>query len=129
MFKTFVPIEQELRDPPLPVRWYVLIREMEAWRANTGMGLAHTWSFVHQGDYDAARASFADTVRDYAPGLSASEHLTSAEIAAVRRVSSELDHRHWTLRLADRLDPPAEDVAPARPKRKRKGPPARDSRR
>lgn len=45
-----------------PVQWYVLIGAMEAYRRRTGMGLAHTWSLVHAGDYDAALASFRGTV-------------------------------------------------------------------
>lgn len=59
----FTPVEHEMGgDPSRPVQWYVLIKAMEAYRQRTGMGLAHTWSLVHDGDFDGALASFRDTV-------------------------------------------------------------------
>jgi hypothetical protein len=59
----FTPVEHEMGgDPSRPVQWYVLIKAMEAYRLGTGMGLAHTWSLVHDGNFDGALASFRDTV-------------------------------------------------------------------
>lgn len=57
----FTPVEHD-GIPSRPVQWYVLVKAMEAYRRRTGMGLAHTWSLVHGGDYDGALASFRDTV-------------------------------------------------------------------
>jgi hypothetical protein len=59
MAATFVPVEQEQmagwgRLSP-QVQWYVLIRDMEAYRRETGWGLAATWGLVHEGNYEAAR--------------------------------------------------------------------------
>lgn len=64
--RNFVPIEKELglKATP-PVEWYALIREMEEFRERTGMGLAGSWTYVHQENYKAARNSFDQTVRDY----------------------------------------------------------------
>lgn len=46
-----------------PVRWYLLITDMERLTEATGWGLAHTWGHVHRGRYEVAAASFAE-VRD-----------------------------------------------------------------
>ena len=66
MTKPFIPIERECGPEVLsaspPLRWYVLIKEMEEFRARTGMGLAQSWGYVHREEYDAARRSF-DAVR------------------------------------------------------------------
>lgn len=50
----------------MPVRWYELIKRMEEFREETGMGLANVWGLVHNENYDGARALFeeiADQVR------------------------------------------------------------------
>lgn len=61
MTRTFVPVEQDMRGLGVrsrPVQWYVLIREMEKVRQETGMGLGAIWAHVHNEDFDNARASF-----------------------------------------------------------------------
>ena len=64
MAKQFVPIEEECRGLGVvmsqPVKWYVLIKEMEEFRERAGWGLGNSWSFVHKEDYTGARAAFDD---------------------------------------------------------------------
>lgn len=47
------------------VLWYELILEMEAFRYETGFGVANTWGFVHDGNYAEARRNFDAVVADY----------------------------------------------------------------
>lgn len=46
----------------LPVKWYQLIGEMEAFTERTGWGLAKSWRYVHRENYKAARSHFDETV-------------------------------------------------------------------
>ena len=63
----FTPIELEAPYQVWsePVKWYALIKRMEKLRELNGMGLAHTWDLVNEGDYEAARWSFEQTMRDW----------------------------------------------------------------
>lgn len=49
-----------------PVKWYRLIRDMEEFRARTGMGLGLSWMHVHNEQYDMALESF-NQVKDSWP--------------------------------------------------------------
>lgn len=71
MAKPFVPVEQEVPATRQsgPVRWYALIKEMEAFRENTGMGLSRTWAYVNRGQYEEARRDFNRVRSEYATRL------------------------------------------------------------
>jgi hypothetical protein len=62
MAKRFIPVEQEWSSlhkgqKPLPrlVAWYVLIRDAEDFRRETGWGLASIWERIYNDDYESAR--------------------------------------------------------------------------
>lgn len=69
--KMFIPVEfgtlfgEAVGGNPSPLDWYVLIRQMERFRALTGWGLARTWSFVMDSEYDEACKDFLRAVRAY----------------------------------------------------------------
>jgi len=45
----------------VPVKWYLLIRDMELFTRDTGQGLAYTWGLVHNERYEEAVNSFDKT--------------------------------------------------------------------
>jgi len=56
---------KKLRPPAvesMPVKWWLLINELEEFRVRTGWGLASVWGHVHGERYEQARATF-DQVR------------------------------------------------------------------
>lgn len=55
-------MSKPFRNKSMPVKWYLLIKEMEEYTEATGMGLAQTWGYVHAEDYDSARDNF-DEIR------------------------------------------------------------------
>jgi len=42
------------------VKWYLLISEMEAFKRETGWGLAACWSHVNKNEYELARKRMDD---------------------------------------------------------------------
>jgi hypothetical protein len=60
----FIPIEREVSpefiEAHWALAWYVLIKEMEEFRQQTGWDLALTWAYVHRQDYTKARRSFEE---------------------------------------------------------------------
>ena len=60
--REFVPVElfRARRGIPLgvPLRWHLLIADMENYRRETGDRLAEVWSLVDAGQLDAAEARF-----------------------------------------------------------------------
>lgn len=57
--KKFVPVENELallnQKPCRAVEWYLLVRDAEAYRKRTGMGLATVWGCIAKDEYAQAR--------------------------------------------------------------------------
>ncbi|WP_146228001.1 hypothetical protein [Micromonospora sp. S4605] len=63
----FIPIEQKVPAERQcdPVKWYALIKEMEAFREKTGMGLSRTWAYVNRGQYEEARRDFDRVLQEH----------------------------------------------------------------
>jgi hypothetical protein len=123
---------------PMPVKWFVLLSQMEQFWRETEVPLNVPREHVVRGDHEAARAAFAAVVaRTGGKALHASIRRllvplpVSPPKVRAASVRPARDDRDWTLRLADRLEgellPVAASVGP--PARKRKGPPARGSQR
>ena len=68
MTTNFRPIEAGLEHKNLNeeskqrIRWYVLIRDAEQFRKQSGWGLARVWGNIHQGNYATARKELDEVI-------------------------------------------------------------------